>query len=97
MPTDKLLHILVGISVAAVLIAAIGKELYDRAGYGTPDLLDAVSTVAGGLVFTDRDTMTPILGFAPDADQFMPVPLDVMATVVSSQVKSDRLTPKDQL
>jgi hypothetical protein len=60
-PTDKLLHILVGIAIAAavapfgaapafcaVLIAAIGKELYDRTGRGTPELLDAVATVAGG-------------------------------------------------
>ena len=57
-PTDKLLHILSGIAIAAavapfgavpaffaVLFAAIGKELYDR----TPDLLDAVATVGGGV------------------------------------------------
>jgi hypothetical protein len=62
MPTDKLLHILVGIAIAAILypfgilpamlaicIAAIGKELYDRTGRGTPELLDAVATVAGGV------------------------------------------------
>ena len=62
MPTDKLLHILAGIAIAAtvapfgavpaflaVLIAAIGKELYDSTGRGTPELLDAVTTIAGGL------------------------------------------------
>jgi len=61
-PADKLLHILAGIAIAAavapfgaapafcaVLIAAIGKEFYDRAGLGTPELLDAVATVAGGV------------------------------------------------
>ena len=60
-PADKLLHILAGIAIAAavapfgavpafcaVLVAAIGKELYDRTGRGTPELLDAVATVAGG-------------------------------------------------
>jgi hypothetical protein len=60
--SDKLLHILAGIAIAstvapfgaapafcAVLIAAIGKELYDRTGRGTPELLDAVATVAGGV------------------------------------------------
>ena len=62
MPADKLLHILVGIAIAAavapfgavpaffaVLVAAIGKELYDSTGRGTPELLDAVATVAGGV------------------------------------------------
>ena len=61
-PADKLLHTLAGISVAAVvapwgvipaaaavLFAAIGKELYDRTGRGTPELLDAVATVGGGV------------------------------------------------
>jgi hypothetical protein len=62
MPTDKLLHILAGIAIAAaaspfgavpafcaVLFTAISKELYDRAGRGTPELLDAVATVVGGV------------------------------------------------
>jgi len=61
-PADKLLHILAGIAIAAavapfgavpafcaVLFAAIGKELYDRTGRGTPELLDAVATIAGGV------------------------------------------------
>ena len=61
MPTDKLLHLLVGIAIAAILypfglipalvavvVAAIGKELWDKTGRGTPELLDAVATIAGG-------------------------------------------------
>jgi hypothetical protein len=61
MPTDKLLHLLVGISIAAILypfglipamvavaVAAISKELWDKTGRGTPELLDAVATIAGG-------------------------------------------------
>jgi hypothetical protein len=61
MPTDKLLHFLAGIAMAAILypfgilpamlavtIAAIGKELRDMRGHGTPEVLDALATVAGG-------------------------------------------------
>ena len=60
-PTDKLLHLLVGIAIAAILypfgilwaclavfIAAIGKEAYDATGRGNVELLDAVATLAGG-------------------------------------------------
>jgi hypothetical protein len=63
MPTDKLLHLLAGIAIAAILypfgifpamlavcIAAIGKELRDMRGHGTPEVLDALATVAGGAV-----------------------------------------------
>jgi hypothetical protein len=61
MPTVKLLHLLVGITIAAtlyplglipsgvaVVVASIGKELWDKTGRGTPELLDAVATIAGG-------------------------------------------------
>jgi hypothetical protein len=51
MPTDKLLHLLVGIAIAAVVavvVATIGKTLWDKTGRGTSELLDAVSTIAGG-------------------------------------------------
>lgn len=61
MPTDKLLHLLVGIAIAAVLypldiyvtlgavvVAAVGKELWDARGHGTPEVLDAVATMVGG-------------------------------------------------
>lgn len=37
-------------AAAAVVIAAVGKELLDLAGHGTPEVLDAVATVAGGAV-----------------------------------------------
>jgi hypothetical protein len=43
MPTEKLLHLLVGTT-----IAAIGKELRDMRGHGTPEVLDAAATIAGG-------------------------------------------------
>lgn len=39
------------VTAAAILVAAfaIGKEVYDRASKkGTPDLMDALATIAGG-------------------------------------------------
>jgi hypothetical protein len=63
-PEDKLRHYMVG-SIAAALgglhsvaagamlcaAVAIGKEVYDRVSKrGTPDLMDAVWTLAGGAV-----------------------------------------------
>jgi hypothetical protein len=61
MPTDKLLHLLAGSTIAAVaypfgifwaslavFIAAIGKEAWDSTGRGHVELLDALATVAGG-------------------------------------------------
>jgi hypothetical protein len=61
MPTDKLLHLLAGISIAAILyplgiyvalgavaVAAVGKELWDARGRGTPEVLDAVAACVGG-------------------------------------------------
>jgi hypothetical protein len=63
MPTDKLLHLLAGIATAAgvypfgilwaclaVCLAAVGKELWDAQGHGTPDRIDALATVAGGVL-----------------------------------------------
>ena len=60
---DKVSHFVVGyvIGTAAlfvgwyalipVVIAAAGKEIYDRvSGKGTPEVLDAVATVGGGLL-----------------------------------------------
>ena len=63
-PEDKLRHYLAGslaasggglhsVLLGALLCAAlaIGKEVYDRVSRkGTPDLMDAVWTAAGGLV-----------------------------------------------
>ena len=60
---DKLAHFLAGIAVAALaypfgvvpallftLAAAIGKEIWDAKGHGTPEILDAVATLLGGAV-----------------------------------------------
>ena len=35
-------------TLAAVVLAAVGKELWDAQGHGTPDRIDALVTVAGG-------------------------------------------------
>lgn len=58
---DKLAHFHAGIAVAALaypfglipavlatVIAAVGKELWDLQGNGTPEGLDAVATLVGG-------------------------------------------------
>jgi hypothetical protein len=58
---DKRLHILAGFAIAAavapwgwvpamlaVCVAAIGKELWDAQGHGTPDRYDALATIGGG-------------------------------------------------
>jgi len=58
---DKQVHILAGAAIAAallpfgiipallaVVVAAVGKELWDAQGHGTPDRIDALATVAGG-------------------------------------------------
>ncbi len=60
--SDKLLHLLAGFFVAAlvyplsiiavipaVVVVAGLKELRDALGHGTPDVWDFVATVAGGL------------------------------------------------
>lgn len=63
LPQDKLMHYFVGslitttfvpligtYAIIPTIIAAIGKEVYDKvSGTGTPELLDIVYTVAGGL------------------------------------------------
>ena len=61
MQLDKITHVLAGAAIAAallpfgvipallaVVIAAVGKELWDAHGHGTPDRIDALVTVAGG-------------------------------------------------
>jgi hypothetical protein len=58
---DKQAHILAGAAIAAallpfgvipallaVVVAAVGKELWDAQGHGTPDHIDALVTVLGG-------------------------------------------------
>lgn len=60
---DKITHTLAGAVIAAallpwgvipalmaVVVAAVGKELWDAQGNGTPDHIDAVATVIGGVL-----------------------------------------------
>lgn len=74
MPTDKLLHLLSGIAVAAlvypfgilwaclaVCAAAVGKELRDARGFGTPEVLDAVATLAGGALLVGWYAVQPVM------------------------------------
>lgn len=65
MPLDKIAHTLAGAAIAAallpfgvipallaVIVAAVGKEIWDAQGHGTPDHIDALVTVAGGVFMT---------------------------------------------
>lgn len=58
---DKITHTMTGAAIAAamlpwgvipallaILVAAVGKELWDARGHGTPDFIDALVTVIGG-------------------------------------------------
>lgn len=60
---DKITHTLAGAAIAAallpwgvipallaVIVAAVGKELWDAQGHGTPDVYDALATVIGGVL-----------------------------------------------
>ena len=64
-PKDKLLHFVAGSICSAFIYAITGspilafgasvalgisKEVYDSRGHGTVEVLDAVATVAGGVV-----------------------------------------------
>lgn len=74
MPTDKLLHLLAGSTIAALVYpfgfiavcvavfgAAVGKEAYDSTGRGHVELLDALATVAGGAVLLGWYSVQPVL------------------------------------
>lgn len=63
LPIDKITHTLAGAAIAAallpwgaipavlaVVVAGVGKELWDAQGHGTPDRIDALVTVAGGVL-----------------------------------------------
>ena len=65
MQLDKITHTLAGAAIAAallpfgaipallaVLVAAVGKELWDAQGHGTPDRIDALVTLAGGFAMS---------------------------------------------
>ena len=45
------------LAVLAVLVAAVGKELWDAQGHGTPDRIDALVTVAGGVLMASWLTL----------------------------------------
>ena len=62
---DKLLHFVAGLiasvvgylifenltlTIGASVILGIAKEVYDSRGHGTVEVLDAVATIAGGVV-----------------------------------------------
>jgi len=70
MQLDKITHTLAGAAIAAallpfglipalaaVLVAAVGKELWDAQGHGTPDLYDALVTVIGGVLMASWLTL----------------------------------------
>ena len=58
---DKAFHFLAGWAIAAtfqsvplvaatlVAAAGIGKEIWDKRGHGTPELMDVVATLMGGV------------------------------------------------
>ena len=60
-PLDKAFHFLAGWAIAATFqsaplvaaalvgAAAIGKEIWDKQGHGTPELMDIVATLLGGI------------------------------------------------
>lgn len=64
MTLDKQAHFFAGAAIAATTalyldplyglaagtLAGAAKELYDRAGYGTPDLKDFIATALGAIV-----------------------------------------------
>lgn len=70
MQIDKITHTLAGAAIAAallpwgvipallaVVIAAVGKELWDAHGHGTPDHIDALVTVIGGVIMASWLTL----------------------------------------
>jgi len=67
---DKIAHTLAGAVVAAallpwgvvpamlaVIVAAVGKEVWDAHGHGTPDRIDALATVIGGVIMASWLTL----------------------------------------
>ena len=70
MQLDKITHALAGAAIAAallplgvtpalmaVIVAAVGKELWDAQGHGTPDVYDAMATVIGGVLMASWLTL----------------------------------------
>jgi len=70
MTIDKITHALAGAAIAAALLpfgailalltvitAAVGKEVWDAQGHGTPDHIDALATVIGGVLMASWLTL----------------------------------------
>ena len=73
-PIDKVAHTLAGAAIAAallpwgvipallaVVVAAVGKELWDAQGHGTPDRIDALVTVIGGVLMLGWLHLAPLI------------------------------------
>lgn len=73
-PIDKIAHTLAGAAIAAallpwgvtpallaVIVVAVGKELWDAQGHGTPDRIDALVTVAGGVLMLGWLHLAPLI------------------------------------
>lgn len=73
-PLDKLLHTLAGAAIAAammpwgvipavlaVVVAGAGKEVWDAQGHGTPDHIDALVTVIGGVLMLGWLHLAPLI------------------------------------
>lgn len=74
MQLDKVTHTLSGAAIAAALlpfgfipallavgVAAVGKELWDAQGHGTPDNIDALVTVIGGVLMLGWLHLAPLI------------------------------------
>lgn len=74
MQLDKITHTLAGAAIAAallplgvipallaVVIAAVGKELWDAQGHGTPDHIDALVTCIGGVLMLCWLHLAPLI------------------------------------
>lgn len=74
MQIDKTAHTLAGAAIAAallpwgvipallaVVVAAVGKEIWDAQGHGTPDHIDALVTVIGGVLMLGWLHLAPLI------------------------------------
>lgn len=73
-PIDKQAHIIAGAAIAAallpfgiipallaVVVAAVGKELWDAQWRGTPDHIDALATCIGGVLMLGWLHLAPLI------------------------------------
>ena len=71
---DKITHTIAGAAIAAallpfgfipsllaVVVAAVGKEIWDAKGHGTPDNIDALVTVIGGVLMLGWLHLAPLI------------------------------------